>query len=76
MSDLAAKKPTIGLDKTVELSCECGNNLYKEVVMLRTVSKFIAGTSEDGVIPIPAYACTKCEKLNQNTLHPFLRDKK
>ena len=51
----------IPLDKSTPLVCEeCQNETFKQVFYLRTVSKFIAGTDQDGLIPIPSFACTSC----------------
>ena len=32
-----------------------GNQVFSEGVILRKVSKFVTGTSEDGVIPVPVF---------------------
>lgn len=56
----------ISLDKTLPIDCEeCGNDSFQQILFLRKVSKFLAGTAEDGVIPIPSFACTKCGYVNQ-----------
>ena len=55
----------IPLDKSTPLVCEeCQNETFKQVFFLRTVSKFIAGTDQDGLIPIPSFACTNCGHVN------------
>lgn len=55
----------IPLDKSTPLVCEeCQNETFKQVFFLRTVSKFIAGTDQDGLIPIPSFACTSCGHVN------------
>ena len=55
----------IPLDKSTPLVCEeCQNETFKLVFFLRTVSKFIAGTDQDGLIPIPSFACTSCGHVN------------
>ena len=57
----------ISLDKTTELVCdECGNPAFQEVVLLRKASRFITGTSQDAMVPIPVFACSKCgQELEQ-----------
>lgn len=55
----------IPLDKSTPLVCEeCQNETFRQVFFLRTVSKFIAGTDQDGLIPIPSFACTNCGHVN------------
>ena len=55
----------IPLDKSTPLVCEeCQNETFKQVFYLRTVSKFIAGTDQDGLIPIPSFACTSYGHVN------------
>lgn len=56
----------ISLDKTLPIACEeCSNETFTQVLFLRKVSKFLSGTDEDGVIPIPSFACAKCGHINQ-----------
>ena len=55
----------IPLDRTTPIVCEeCGNDTFSQVVFLRKVSKFLAGTPQDGLIPIPSFACNKCGYVN------------
>jgi len=64
----------ISLDKTAELKCdECGNPAFQEVVLLRKASRFITGTSQDAMIPIPVFACSKCGHVNEEFLPVQLR---
>lgn len=56
----------ISLDKTTPIACgECGCETFNQVTYLRKVSKFVAGTSQDALIPIPSFACTKCGYVNE-----------
>jgi len=56
----------ISLDKTTPLVCEeCSNETFIQVTFLRRVSKFIAGTDQDALIPIPSFACLKCNHVNE-----------
>jgi len=59
----------ISLDKTTAASCdECGNEVFKEVVILRKASKFLTGTAQDALIPIPVFSCAKCGHINAEFL--------
>ena len=64
----------ISLDKTTGVSCEqCNNNVFQEGVMLRKASRFITGTAQDALIPIPLFACSKCGHVNNEFLPMQLR---
>jgi len=55
----------ISLDKTTPIVCEeCSNESFIQVTFLRKVSKFIAGTDQDALIPIPSFSCSKCGHVN------------
>ena len=67
----------ITLDKTTELVCEeCGNNVFRDGVMLRKASRFITGTAQDAMIPIQVFACNKCGHVNEEFLPIQLRQNK
>ena len=62
-------KLNITLEKTTPMVCdECENQIFKEGVMLRKASKFITGTTQDAVIPIPVFSCSKCGHVNNEFL--------
>ena len=50
-----------------------GNQVFAEGVILRKVSKFITGTSEDGIIPIPVFFDVKSGKVLVELLPKELR---
>ena len=65
----------VSLDKTTELVCDlCSNHAFQEVVLLRKASRFITGTAQDAMIPIPVFACTKCGHVNEEFLPIQLRN--
>jgi uncharacterized Zn finger protein len=65
----------ITLDKTSSVVCdECGGETFQEVVLLRKASRFVTGTAQDALIPIPAFACVKCGHVNEDLLPPQLRN--
>lgn len=67
-------KLNIDLKATQALKSPEGNSIFAEGVILRKVSKFISGTSEDGVIPIPVFYDVKTGKVLIETLPKDLRD--
>jgi hypothetical protein len=65
----------ISLDKTTGITCDkCDNNIFIEGVILRKASRFITGTSQDAMIPIPVFTCSKCGHVNEEFLPMQLRD--
>ena len=66
----------ISLDKTTGIKCdECKNEVFQEGVMLRKASRFLTGTAQDALIPIPLFACSKCGHVNDEFLPMQLKNK-
>jgi len=66
----------ISLDKTTEMVCDgCGNPTFQQVVLLRRASRFVTGTAQDALIPIPLFACAKCNYVNESFLPAQLKTK-
>lgn len=51
-----------------------GEVLLGEGFVLRKVSKFVTGQSEDGVIPIPVFYCKTTGRIIKDTLPSDIRD--
>ena len=51
-----------------------GNHIFAEGVILRKVSKFVAGTAEDAIIPIPVMYDVKTGNVLVELLPTELRD--
>ena len=65
----------ISLDKTTGITCnECDNNIFIEGMILRKASRFITGTAQDAMIPIPIFTCSKCGHVNEEFLPMQLRN--
>ena len=45
----------IDIKNTQAITSPEGNQVFAEGVILRKVSRFVTGTSEDGVIPVPCF---------------------
>jgi uncharacterized Zn finger protein len=59
-------KPKINLKEQPTISCEsCGNIYFKEVVLIKKVSKIMTGSSDDVIVPFPTYMCEKCGYVNE-----------
>jgi DNA-directed RNA polymerase subunit M/transcription elongation factor TFIIS len=67
-------KLNVSLNKTVAFECdECQNQVFIQGVLLRKASKFLTGTTQDAVVPIPIFACSKCGHVNQEFIPEQLR---
>jgi hypothetical protein len=51
-----------------------GGVLFQQGVILRTVSKFVTGTSEDGLIPIPVFYDPATGKILEASVPKDLRE--
>jgi len=51
-----------------------GNHIFAEGVIIRKVSKFVAGTAEDAIIPIPVMYDVKTGKVLLEMLPKELRE--
>ena len=67
-------KMNIDIKQTVPIESEEGNQVFQEAVVLRKVSKFLAGTAEDAVIPIPVFIDTKTGKILTELLPKEIRE--
>jgi hypothetical protein len=67
-------KLNISLDKTTPIVCEkCDNATFQEGIMIRKASKFLTGTAQDALVPIPTFYCTKCGHTNEEFLPAELK---
>jgi uncharacterized Zn finger protein len=58
-------RPKIDLRQQPTIKCEkCDSKFFKEVVMLKKVSKILTGSGEDTLVPFPTYMCNDCGHVN------------
>jgi hypothetical protein len=63
------KPLNISIDKTTPIICEeCTNQTFIEALMLRKVSKFLTGQSQDALTPIQVFVCAECGSVNKELL--------
>ena len=74
MSENNAGQPPVKLEDTTSFTTPEGNKIFQQGVLLRSVSKFVAGTDEDAVMPIPVFFCPETKKLVGLTLPPEIRE--
>jgi DNA-directed RNA polymerase subunit RPC12/RpoP len=69
-------KLNVSLDKTTGIACdECGNESFQEGFLIRKASKFLTGTAQDAIIPIPTFVCAKCGHTNEEFLPGEIKNK-
>ena len=66
--------PPIDLKNTSELRNFDGGVLFKQGVVLRTVSKFVMGTEEDALLPIPVFYDPTSKKILKASVPKDLRE--
>lgn len=60
-------KPKIDLKQQPTISCEkCENIYFKEVVLIKKVSRILTGSGDDTLVPFPTYMCEKCGHVNED----------
>ena len=67
-------KMNVDIKQTVPVESEDGNQVFQEAVVLRKTSKFLVGTSEDAIIPIPVFIDVKTGKILTALLPKELRE--
>ncbi len=63
-----APKPNlnVNLSEMPFVTCEsCGGNVFEERMMLKQVSKFMTGSEQDSIVPLPVISCAKCSHVNE-----------
>jgi len=67
------QQPQIDLGKTTSVSTEGGGQIFQQGFVLRKVSRFITGGTEDSVLPIPVFYDPETNKILGEGLPPELR---
>ena len=67
-------KMNVDITQTTPMSSTEGNQIFQEAVVLRKLSKFLAGTNEDAVIPIPVFIDVKTGKILIDMLPKELKE--
>jgi hypothetical protein len=74
MSENPVGQPQVKLEDTTAFVSPNGNQIFQQGVLLRNVSKFVAGTDEDAVMPIPVFFDPETKKIVGLTLPPEIRE--
>jgi hypothetical protein len=55
----------INLSEAPYLECdECKGRIFEEKMMIKKVSKFMTGSEQDSIVPIPVIVCSACGNIN------------
>ncbi len=64
----------LDLNKTTPVDLPSGGKIWQSGVILRRVSKFVTGTSEDGLIPIPIFYDPETNEILEDTVPKEIRE--
>jgi len=67
-------QPNVDLKSTTSIETADGNKIFQQGVILRKVSKFVVGASEDAVMPIPVFFDPESGKILRDTIPADLRE--
>ena len=67
-------KINVDLNNTQPVLSSPGNQVFAEGVILRKVSRFVAGTDEDAMMPIPCFYDVQTGEILLETLPKDLRE--
>ena len=56
----------VDISQTTEMKCEkCGNNTFKQTMMLRKLSAIVSPSGKETIIPVGVFACESCNHVNE-----------
>ena len=68
------QQPPIDLKNTSEVKNFNGGSIFQQGVILRKVSKFVTGTNEDALMPIPVFFDPETNKILTDSVPKDLRE--
>jgi hypothetical protein len=74
MESSQLNQPQIDLKNTSEVKNFNGGYLFQQGIILRKVSKFVAGTDEDAIMPIPVFFDPETNKILTDSVPKDLRE--
>ena len=64
-----SQQVNIDLNQASDIACSnCGNKFFHEVTFFKKISALLSPTGQEGIIPIPTYACLECGNINDEFL--------
>ena len=76
MPQTPPSQPKFSLKDTQPAICSCGNNLFRDGYMLRTLSRLFTGEPKDTLITVPVLVCDKCSQPLEQMLPEELKTPK
>lgn len=74
MDNSQLQAPGIDLKTTTGIEAPNGTQIFQQGILLRKVSKFIAGTDNDAILPIPVFYDPTSGKVLSETIPVDLRE--
>ena len=74
MQQPEAQMPPIDLKNTTEVKNFDGGSVFQQGVLLRKVSKFVTGSDEDALLPIPVFFDPTTKKILKDSIPRDLRE--
>jgi len=68
------QQPQIDLKNTTEVKNFNGGSIFQQGVILRRVSRFVTGTDEDALLPIPVFYDPETKKVLKDSVPKDLRE--
>ena len=68
------QQPNIDLTNTTAVEGFDGGKLFGQAVVIRKVSKFVTGTDEDMLMPIPVFYDLESKKILKDSIPPEIRE--
>jgi len=61
--------PKIDLSQAKDMNCpHCNNQYFIQAVMVKKISRFVTGTTQDAVLPIDVFLCGNCGQVLEDLL--------
>tara|TARA_B110000285_G_scaffold234412_1_gene311278 strand:+ start:2260 stop:2481 length:222 start_codon:yes stop_codon:yes gene_type:complete len=67
------QQPQVDLKITTKVSCECGNDKFDQTFLMRKLSALMSGNGQPALVPVPIFACSKCDIALAETIPPDLK---
>ena len=64
----------LDLNKTTAIDTPSGGKIWQQGMILRKVSKFITGTPDDAIVPIPVFYDPETGTILEDTIPKELRE--
>lgn len=70
------QQPQMNLDlsKTTPINTPSGGKIWQQGMILRKVSKFVTGTTEDAIVPIPVFYDPETGDILEDTIPKEIRE--